>query len=338
MDSITQAALGAAIGEATLGKKAGYRAAVWGAVLGTLPDLDILINPFFDSVVQLQSHRSFTHSITFIVLFSPLFGVLLNRFHSNLDIGWIPWTKLAFITFLTHAFIDIGTTYGTQFLFPFTNTPYTTGSIFIIDPLYTVPLLLGLIISLFLKRQGKARLYANYTGLTVSTLYLIWGLAIKVHVHSVFSSSFENQFGYHEQLKTMPNGPSTFLWSGYAIKNDTVYNAVYSIFDHSTDLEFIPIERRSHLIAHSLDDRGIRTLLWFSRGYYSVSEIDGELFFYDLRFGRDDFWLTESGELVWKNKVLFNEDGEAWSFEQTIPSFNTRSQNFSRYWNRIWGN
>lgn len=337
MDSITQVALGAAIGEATLGKKIGYRAIAWGAALGTLPDLDIIINPFFDSVVQLQSHRSFTHSITFIVLFSPLLGVLINRFHSNLDIGWVPWTKLAFFTFLTHAFIDIGTTYGTQFLFPFTNTPYTTDSIFIIDPLYTVPLLLGVIISMFLTRSGKARLVANYTGLTLSTLYLIWGLAIKNHVHSVFSSSFEHQYGYFEQMKTMPNGPSTYLWSGYAIKDDTVYTAVYSIFDDSKELEFIPISRQSHLITDLMEDRGVRTLLWFSRGYYSVTQENGNLYFYDLRFGRDDFWLTESGEFVWRNKLLFDEEGKAWSFEQSIPSFNTRSQNFSRYWNRIWG-
>ena len=45
MDTITQMALGAAVGEAVLGRKMGGRAMLWGAALGTLPDLDIIINP-----------------------------------------------------------------------------------------------------------------------------------------------------------------------------------------------------------------------------------------------------------------------------------------------------
>lgn len=139
MDSITQATLGAAVGEAVLGKKMGLKAAAWGAALGTVPDLDILLNPFIDSVVELRIHRSLTHSITFTVLASPIFGWLINQIHRKDGVGWLPWTKLAFLVFLTHALIDIPTTYGTQFLFPFTDTPYTTDSIFIIDPLYTLP-------------------------------------------------------------------------------------------------------------------------------------------------------------------------------------------------------
>jgi inner membrane protein len=337
MDSITQATLGAAVGEAFLGKKVGYRAAAWGAVLGTVPDLDIILNPFVDTVIELRAHRSFTHSITFAVLLSPVFGWLIDRFHSDLEIGWKPWTKLAFFAFLTHTLIDITTTYGTQFLFPFTDTPYTTDSVFIIDPLYTLPLLIGLIVSLFMKRSATVRKVSNFTGLVLSSLYLIWGLGIKVHVHSVFSASFENQYAYYEKLKTTPNGPTTFLWTGYAVKNDTLYNAVYSIFDSSKNLDFRSIPRRTHLIEEIKDDRAINTLLWFSRGYYIVDEDGDNLIFTDLRFGRDDFWLTDEGDFIWKNEIIFNEAGEAYTFDLSIPAFDTRTQNLSRFWNRIWG-
>lgn len=337
MDSITQAALGAAVGEALLGKKIGYRAAAWGAVLGTFPDLDILINPFVDSVTELRSHRGFTHSITFVVLCSPLFGWLLNKVHEKFMLGWLPWTKLAFGVFLTHILIDLPTTYGTQIFFPFSNTPHALDSIFIIDPLYTLPLLTGLILSLILKRSSNIQALTNYAGLTISALYLVWGLGIKAHVSSVFSSSFEHHYGYYEELKTMPNGPTTFFWSGYAIKNDTVYVSVYSIFDHNKKLQFEPIPRNSHLIIDIKQDRATKALLWFSRGYYSVQNKNERLLFYDLRFGRDDFWISDSGELVWKNVILFDETGAAYTFDQLIPSFNTRTNNFSRYWNRIWG-
>ena len=43
MDSLTQVVLGAAVGEAALGKKIGNRAIVWGGIAGTIPDLDVLI-------------------------------------------------------------------------------------------------------------------------------------------------------------------------------------------------------------------------------------------------------------------------------------------------------
>lgn len=337
MDTITQMALGAAVGEAVLGRKMGGRAMLWGAALGTLPDLDIIINPFVDGVVEMRNHRGFTHSIFFCLAFSPIFGSLLNRWYVKHEVGWQRWSWMVFLIFGTHISIDTITTYGTQVLYPVSDRPFTTDSMFIIDPLYTLPLLIGLILSLFLKRDARVRRIANGMGLALSTLYLIWGLGIKSHVHTVFSESFTNQYGYHDMLKTTPNGPNTFLWTGYAVRNDTVYNAIYSIFDSSEELDFLPIPRNTQLIEPLKDDRAVETLLWFSRGYYTVKEVDNTLYFYDLRFGRDEFWLTDQGNFVWKNRIIFNENGEAHSFEQILPSFDTRSQNFSLFMNRIWG-
>jgi inner membrane protein len=337
MDSITQIALGAAVGEAVLGRKLGGRAMLWGAALGTLPDLDVIINPFVDSVVEMRNHRGFTHSVFFCLLFSPVFGSLLNRWYAEWDIGWKKWSWMVFFIFSTHIIIDTATTYGTQVLYPVSDTPFTTDSMFIIDPLYTIPILLGLLISVFLNKESRYRRWMNGTGLALSTFYLIWGLGIKAHVHSVFSESFNHQYGYHEKLKTTPNGPNTFLWTGYAVRNDTVYNATYSIFDLSQELEFLPIPRNSSLIEPYMDDRALETLLWFSRGYYHVEKSDSTLIFVDLRFGRDDFWLKDQGNFVWKNRILIDENEEAHTFEQILPSFDSRSQNLSLFMDRIWG-
>ena len=61
MDSLTQIALGAAVGEATVGRKAGKKGALWGAALGTLPDLDVVASLFLDPVASLSVHRAATH-------------------------------------------------------------------------------------------------------------------------------------------------------------------------------------------------------------------------------------------------------------------------------------
>ena len=81
MDSITQAALGAAIGEATLGRKVGNKAPIWGAVVGSLPDLDVLFNPLMDQVTQLTWHRGYSHSILLNLIAAFVVGWLLSRLH-----------------------------------------------------------------------------------------------------------------------------------------------------------------------------------------------------------------------------------------------------------------
>ena len=70
MDSLTQITLGAAVGEVVLGKKVGNRAMLWGAVGGTIPDLDVFSNFFTDEITALAFHRGITHSIFFSV-FAP---------------------------------------------------------------------------------------------------------------------------------------------------------------------------------------------------------------------------------------------------------------------------
>ena len=71
MDSVTQLVLGAAVGEATLGRRVGSRAKLWGAVCGTIPDLDVFI-PLGDPVRDFTYHRSFSHSLIVLAALTPL--------------------------------------------------------------------------------------------------------------------------------------------------------------------------------------------------------------------------------------------------------------------------
>jgi inner membrane protein len=81
MDLVTQTLLGAAVGEIVLGRKAGNKAIMWGAVGGIIPDLDVLISPFYSEVDELFAHRGFSHSLIFAFLAAPLVGWLTHRIH-----------------------------------------------------------------------------------------------------------------------------------------------------------------------------------------------------------------------------------------------------------------
>lgn len=83
MDSLTQIVLGAAVGEVVLGKKVGNRAMLWGAIGGTIPDLDVLSNFVLDDMGALAFHRAISHSFFFAFTAPFLFGWLVERFYKS---------------------------------------------------------------------------------------------------------------------------------------------------------------------------------------------------------------------------------------------------------------
>ena len=109
MDSLTQIVLGAAVGEAVLGKKIGNRAMLWGAIGGTLPDLDIIANFFVNDLQALVIHRGFSHSLLFGVLMPILLAWLVKRLY---DSQWYKatWYKyfVGFASLLTLSIFAFG--------------------------------------------------------------------------------------------------------------------------------------------------------------------------------------------------------------------------------------
>src|SRR5690606_27263693 len=134
MDSITQIVLGAAVGEAVAGKKLGNKAMLWGAIAGTIPDLDIIANFWLDMVESISFHRSITHSFLFDFVVSPLLGYVLWRFYKKEEASYTQWTMLFFLGFVTHIILDSFTTWGTQLFWPFSNTGIAFYNVFVVDP------------------------------------------------------------------------------------------------------------------------------------------------------------------------------------------------------------
>ncbi len=122
MDSVTQIALGASVGEATLGKKVGRPAIVWGGVCGLLPDLDVLI-PLGDAIKNFTYHRSASHSLLVLTLLTPLIVKIILKQHPDSARYQFRWHTLVFLVFITHILLDGLTVYGTQILWPLATPP-----------------------------------------------------------------------------------------------------------------------------------------------------------------------------------------------------------------------
>lgn len=144
MDSITQAVLGAALQGAVLGRLQGRRALLYGAALGTLPDLDVIIR-YADPVSQMTYHRGFSHSLFVLTGLALLLAWLVNKCWP--DKGYtLNRLFLAFwLVLITHPVLDAFTVYGTQLFWPLPVTPQSWAAVFIIDPVYTLPLVAAVI-------------------------------------------------------------------------------------------------------------------------------------------------------------------------------------------------
>ena len=180
MDSVTQIALGASVCYAAIGPKIGKRALIIGGLVGTLPDLDVLV-PYDDAVVSFTYHRSWSHSLFVLSAISWPVAWLVSRFmqkSTSDSITFGQWWWAIWLVLITHPLLDSFTIYGTQIWWPLATRPVATGSIFIIDPLYTIPLIIGGVIA-WRSTHRQARRYVC-AGLVASTAYLGWTLVAPV--------------------------------------------------------------------------------------------------------------------------------------------------------------
>lgn len=290
MDSLTQIVLGAAVGEAVCGRRAGNKALVWGAVAGTIPDLDILAGPFMDMVDELRFHRSLTHSFLFALLASPLFGFILHKIYKHGEATFKDWTLLFFLGFTTHALLDSFTTWGTQLFYPFSDYGVAFHTIFVIDPLYTLPFLACLIMVLFYNKRDDRRRKWNRAGLIISSAYLMLTVVNKLIAGTVFEESMQAQNIPYIRYSTKPTPFNSILWNITAETKDGFYIGYYSLLDNDKAVDFRFYPKQHTLLQPYRHYEKLQKLLRLTNGYYTVEQNKDTFYINDLRFGQLDGW------------------------------------------------
>jgi len=179
MDTVTQALLGAAVGQACFGRQLGTRALTWGAVGGLLPDVDMLTSAF-GPMGEWLYHRGPTHALWFGPVVGPVLGVAAARtLERRRPSSTAPeserrraWIGLFVLALFTHPLLDAFTTYGTQLLAPFSNRRFAWDAIGIIDPAYSLLLVVALAIGLRAGAASRAARVAALGALVLSSAYV----------------------------------------------------------------------------------------------------------------------------------------------------------------------
>jgi inner membrane protein len=281
MDSLTQAALGATVAGAIAGKQCNAKVLFTGAALGTLPDLDVVLD-YGDAVSNTIKHRGFTHSLLLIPVFSLIVSWLYCRLKP--DVFW-SFNRVFFLVLsvlVTHVAIDAMTTYGTQLLWPIPGY-FEVGNIFIIDPLYTLPLLLGIGVALFSRQRGG---WWCQSVVVVSSLYLVWGYAAQQMIADRVEKNLAAQNINNEQVLITPSPFNTLLWRVVVVEGDQYFEGLASLLDSDNQIDFIqrsrgewPFEQKPNTL------EGLEA---FSHGFLGYRQDQGRLIVSDLRLGMAD--------------------------------------------------
>ena len=262
MDSLTQIALGSAVSVAVMGRRtAVWKAALWGAIAGTLPDLDVVID-HGNPVLNMVRHRAESHSLFYLTLFAPLLTWLAAKVHGEMSLFKRWWLAL-WLVLVTHPFLDNMTVYGTQLLMPFTDHPFGVNSMFIIDPAYTVPLIVGVVVALRLK---------NDRGLKWNAIARASMPAPNIEAHN---------------LLVTPSPFNTVLWRLVATTPEQYFEGYYSLLDPEPTVRWTAHPRGAELIAQHGGVDAVQRIAAFSKGFFKMDSADGHVLLTDLRMGQE---------------------------------------------------
>ena len=327
MDSLSQFVLGASVGVATMGRRTAiWKAALWGGVAGTLPDLDVFID-HGDDLSNMVLHRGNSHALFWLTLASPLLAALPALLHGE-RAAFRRWWLAMWLALVTHPLLDAMTVYGTQLLLPFTNHPYGVGSMFIIDPLYTVPLLVGLLVGVA-RRQWRGLPWVH-AGLVLSTAYLAWSVAAQWQARGLAQASLAGRFQPTAMLVT-PAPFNTLLWRIVAMRPDGSYDEGFrSVLDGERPIRWEHFDAPP--VAASIRELpAVQRLAAFSHGFYKVHAQGGTAWVTDLRMGQEPNYSFSF--------AVAQEQGGVW--RAVVPS-NQGSRGDARrglawVWERMWG-
>lgn len=332
MDSLTQIVLGGAVAAAIAPARHRRAALLAGAALGTLPDLDALPLMFLsdDPVVQMTVHRSFSHSLFVLPLLAFAIWGLFKRF-GNGRVAEAPrqWLWAIQLALITHPLLDAFTVYGTQLWWPLMPPPTMWSSVFIIDPLYTIWLLIACVAAFFLRERVAAQ-RVLVAGLVLSSAYLGWSLLAKSLVDREAGRALAAMGLADAPRFSVPMPFNTLLWRVVAITPGGFVEGERSLVADDGPMVFRGHASNVQALRQVAAIPAVQRLTWFNHGFQKAQVRDGQLVLSDLRMGAEPDYTF--------NFAVAEPDGDGW---RAIPTRQLRwpweaRRQLDAMWHRIW--
>lgn len=292
MDPLTQGLLGAAAAHAAFGRQLGTRALLIGGVAGVLPDADVFIRSAADPLLAVEVHRQFTHSLAFIPVGGLLAALpwLVSRQGRR---EWKSTVGAAIVGYATHGLLDACTSFGTQLLWPFSDLRVAFHAVSVIDPLFTLVLLIGVIAAAMLGSRTPAAI-----ALVLCVSWLAAGAVQRsraIDVQERLATSRGQPVSRGEVFPTVGNH---LVWRSLYLAGDTIHADRIRVpwFGEGTVAPgtSVPLAEEHDLVPEARSSerimRDFRRFRWFSGGWVARDPEDPS-FIGDARYSmrRDAF-------------------------------------------------
>lgn len=315
VDSVTHAVLGAALGELMLGRRLGNRALAWGALCGTLPDLDALLLPLLDTANQLWWHRGPSHSLVVMIAGScalaPWLAKLWQRDKiSPAQAGWF-----VFAIWSTHVLIDCFTVYGTSVGWPFPVRRVAFNHLFIVDLCFTLPMLVavGWLAFLRTKKLLPKRRRLNAWGLGLAASYAVLSVAMKFAAAAGFDADLVRRGVTYQRRMEAPTPFNILLWRAVVDRGDEFWVGYRSVFERrATPVRWTVYPQGRAAITGMTASREFKTLQWFTDGWWIARPHAQGAWLGDLRFDEARSWGDKKGMV--DSRLAF-----AWNLAPAAP-------------------
>jgi len=296
MDPITHALLGATISYAVCGRTLGRHAASLGALAGITPDIDHFVSSDIDPLLYVEFHRSFTHSIAFslIGVLLPMLPWLLRRdFRRRYVTLWL----CAWPAYLSHCLLDASTTWGTQLAWPFSRARASWDLIAIVDPIFTLALLIPLLLAL---RRAVPRVAG--VALLVAGLYVGLGAVQHARAAVIQLQLAASRHQFVERHEVMPTLGNNVVWRSVYLAEGKIHSDRIRVgwFAPGTVREGAALPRvtesdlRTPERLANVERRGFDRFAWFTGGWLARAP-DDKTIIGDMRYSRS----TEAFDPVW---------------------------------------
>jgi inner membrane protein len=272
MDPLSQGVLGAAAPKSVAPPEHARIAALFGFLAGMAPDLDVFIRSSADPLLFLEYHRQFTHALVFIPVGGLFCGWLLYLlFGKRHGLSLRRSVFYATLGYATHALLDACTTYGTQLFWPFSDARIAWNTVSVIDPLFTLPILLLIVVSVLRRNAVLARI-----ALAWAVAYPVIGLVQRDRAESVGWEIARSRGHEPLHMEAKPSFANLVLWKVVYEHDDHYYVDAVRVL---TDVKVYPgdsvpkldLQRDFPWLDHqSQQARDIERFRWFSNGYVAL--------------------------------------------------------------------
>ena len=311
MDPLSQGTVGAAFAQSTANKNNIFKIGIIGFLAGLAPDLDVLIRSSNDPILFLEYHRQFTHSLFFIPFGSLIVAFLLFPLVKR-SMGFKTVYLASLLGYATHGLLDACTSYGTQLFWPFSNERVTWNNISIIDPLFTIPVLIFVGTAI----KTRKRLF-SFFAIGWAAFYLSLGFVQYERTLSVAIELAHSRGHNAERLTLKPSFGNLILWKSIYQHEEKFYVDAIRTVRSSTwcsgeNIRMFDYQQHlPDLDEDSQQKKDIERFRWFSQDYLGFDEEKNLVT--DVRYSMIPNQITPMWGLVIDDQQDVNEHAIWWT-------------------------